>query len=143
MKALKITGISLVQSFLFTLLTCVVITNLFPYPDMVAEKAAAIGIIGGADGPTAVFLSSKSFSGNILTLTFIVIWILASICNLSALVPRTILSWAIFILCNLLMIGYCFLFLHYGTLILVLTILIGIPILTMGYMVVRGASDWI
>lgn len=143
MKSLKITGISLAQSFLFTLLTCVIISNFFPYPDIVSEKAAAIGIIGGADGPTTVFLSMKSFSGNILALTFCIIGILALISNLSALVQGIVLSRTIFILCNLLMLAYCYLFLHYGIIILVLTMLMGITILTMGYMVIRSASDWL
>ncbi|MCG8572864.1 MAG: sodium ion-translocating decarboxylase subunit beta [Spirochaetes bacterium] len=42
-----------------TLLGAIIISNLFPFINFSIRDAACIGIIGGADGPTAIYLSSQ------------------------------------------------------------------------------------
>jgi sodium ion-translocating decarboxylase beta subunit len=43
----------------FTLLGSLVMSDVIPFIDFSLKDAAAIGIIGGADGPTAIFLASR------------------------------------------------------------------------------------
>ena len=43
----------------FTLIGALILTDLFPAINFSLRDAASIGIIGGADGPTAIFLSSQ------------------------------------------------------------------------------------
>jgi Na+-transporting methylmalonyl-CoA/oxaloacetate decarboxylase beta subunit len=40
------------------------------------QTAASIGIIGGADGPTAIFISSKLFSLDIIAILFLALFII-------------------------------------------------------------------
>lgn len=139
MKTLKVLGISIVQSLFFVMLSYIIIRTFVLISDIMPnDGAAAIGIIGGADGPTAIFFSSKAFSGDPFLLNFFVSLAIILICNLSAFVQSNVISRSILLLCNILFLLYCYLFLNYSTTILLSVMLVSIIVLVTGYILVRG-----
>ncbi len=79
--------------FIFILLiinSMLIFSYIFPFQDIVdlftRQEAAAIGIIGGADGPTAIFISSQI---NWYIVILIVVEIILAIFLLLALLKKT------------------------------------------------------
>lgn len=138
MKTLKILGISIVQSLFFVMLSYIIIRTFILISDIMPNDGAAIGIVGGANGATAIFFRSKGFSGDPFLLNFFVSLAIVLICNLSAFVQSSAISRSILVLCNILLMLYCYLFLNYSTTILLSVMLVSIIVLVTGYILVRG-----
>ena len=78
--------------FIFILLiinSMLILSYIFPFQDMIElftrQEAAAIGIIGGADGPTAIFITSQI---NWYIVTLIIIEIILAISLLLTLLKK-------------------------------------------------------
>lgn len=141
MKLLKTIGVSILQSCLYALLSSIIIKALISLPGIPENGAASIGIIGSANGPMAVLLSSTIFDCSPWVQIFATSFFIMLIANLSALVSDKAVSLSIHISCNLLLILYCFVWMSYSYTILSLMILVSIIILNVGYLFAKGVID--
>lgn len=97
MNTFKILALSVLQTLLFS-----VFAYLFfrmQVLNIVPDGAAAIGIIGGADGPTAIFVANKLNGLGWLSYYFISMMLLFFVSNLSGLVKNKFISILIITLC--------------------------------------------
>jgi len=139
MKYLKISGISVLQTLLFFLISWKAIHLSIQglIPD--GESAAAIGIIGGADGPTAIFVSTKVQEQSLYFILLMSVLLISFISNLSSQIKQKTLSALIFSLCCLItaIIAATFIgvYVHIGiTLIVILLIFL---LMFAGYLISR------
>ena len=98
MKTIKILALSIFQTLLFTLSGYLLIRFSL---NQTYGNAASIGIIGGADGPTAIFVASKLDIGIFLKYSYISMFMLFLVANLSALVKNNVISVILTLFCFL------------------------------------------
>lgn len=134
MKYLKLFGIAVLQSVLMYLI------NTFAFlqyiNSLADDSSAAIGIIGGADGPTAIFTASRfsgGYSNMVMELTYIILF-LFFIANLASQVKDKVLSVMILVSCCLLTVSDLFIYFTFGT---VLVVLINLALIVGGYFLSR------
>lgn len=96
MKTVKILGLSLLQTLIYVSLIYVSIR--YHAHNLGSDSAAAIGIIGGADGPTAVFVASKFDLSSFFHFSVAGMLIAFIIANVSSLLSNRIISIVILIL---------------------------------------------
>lgn len=96
MKTIKILGIALFQTLIYSVL--VYLSIRYFAQNMGQGNAAAIGIIGGADGPTAIFSASKFDLSKFFHFSVTGMLIAFIIANVSALLNKKSLSIIILIL---------------------------------------------
>ena len=97
MKYLKIAGISIIQTVLIYIVNRLILH--YSLSQLIPDAASSIGIIGGADGPTAIFTaSSKNYSHWMPEFGFSV-FILLNVANLAAQIKDRTLSRVIFSFC--------------------------------------------
>lgn len=139
MKYLKISGISVLQTLLLFLISWKAIYLSVQGLITDGESAAAIGIIGGADGPTAIFVSTKVQEKSLCFILLMSVLLISLISNLSSQIKHKTLSVLIFSLCCLIMViivgTFIGIYIHIGiTLIVILLIFL---LMFAGYFISR------
>lgn len=135
MKSIKILAISILQTLLFTLLGYLFLRLSLA---QAYENAGAIGIIGGADGPTAIFMSFKLDISVFFQYSYVTMFVLFLIVNLSALIKNKVVSVILATICFLFAAaGIYFLFSINAQWLWVVMILIAAALMTGGYILSR------
>lgn len=135
MKTIKILALSILQTLLFTLSGYLLI-RLSAY--LLYDSAAAIGIIGGADGPTAIFVASKLNIGLFLEYSYISMFTLFLIANLSALVKNNVISVVLALVCFLFAVsGIYFALSNIAAWVWIVMIFIAVILMGGGYFISR------
>lgn len=135
MKSIKILAISILQTLLFTLSGYLFLRLSLTHA---YENAGAIGIIGGADGPTAIFTAFKFDISVFFQYSYVSMFILFLIANLSALIKNKIISVILAAICFLLAVaGIYFLLSINGQWLWIVMILIAAALMTGGYILSR------
>lgn len=96
MKTIKILGLALLQTLIYVFLIYASIR--YHAQNLGSDSTAAIGIIGGADGPTAIFVASKFNLNSYFHFSVAGMLIAFIIANVSSLLSNRIVSIVILIL---------------------------------------------
>jgi len=96
MKTIKVLALALFQTLIYSVL--VYFSIRYFAQSMGTDGAASIGIIGGADGPTAIFVASKFDLSKFFHFSVTGMFVAFLIANVSALLSRKALSITILIL---------------------------------------------